>query len=343
MKRVILGILLCVCSIILMSHNTFAIDITVPVKFSKGYFYPYWTDDNGRSYDTGGYKYITNGTYSSATAAYFRTSSNSNLTASKGQYVSLTGSVVMSVTSTSQIVSIQANPRQYFGISSSSVDCPLLDITDEALEQYQSGSSTWLLRYNFTSVCRMTSAVSSNIAMNWNLNGNSTSGTDYLNFIPQYIGVWSAQGDFDDTDILNAISDLTSEIQSLGDKLDNAVDALQEQNDKEQEATDNIESQTPSDISSDGQTENTQTTSLINVFGSFLSSISSVNTGSCNVELPFPSYAGGTWNMNICQNKDKAGDLVSLFGSATLVFFFLPVAWRLLGMIYNEIRSFTNG
>ena len=328
-------------AILLMSHNASALDVSVPVTFNKGYFYPYWSDSNNRTYATGGYKYITNGNYASATAVYFKTSSNTNLSASKGQYVSLSGSITLSVTSNSQIVSIQANPRQYFSMSSTSTDCPLLDISDQALEQYQTGSNTWLLRYNFTSVCRLTSNVSSNIAMNWNLNGNSTSGTDYLNFTPQYIAVWTPQEGFDDTAILNAISNLTSKIQDLGDKLDDAVDALQEQNEKEQEASDNIENQDYHDLQ--GDTDNSQTTSLIGSLSGFLSAITNLSATNCNVTLQFPQFAGGNMTVNVCQNKQYTGNIVSVAGSILLVLFYLPLAFVMVNMIYREIRSFTNG
>lgn len=345
MKKVLLGIFICLCSVFLMSYNVNAIDFSVPVTFVKGYGYPYWSDNNGRSYAQGRYDYGTNMDYASSSAQYFRTDTNSALTTTAGQYVSLTGVIILSVTSQSQAVSIQANPRQYFGMvgSTSNVDCPLIDLEETAYQQSQSAGTTWMLRYNITSVCRVKSNTSNNVAMNFSLNGGSTSGVDYLRFVPVYIGVWKAQTGFDDSDIISAINSLSSAIGELGDKLDDVTGAIQDQNDKEQEATDNISDQTPEDISSDGNTENTQTTSIINVFGGFLSALSGVNTGSCIVNLPFPSYAGGTWQMNICQNKDKAGNIVSLFGSATMIFFFLPVAWRLLGMIYNEIRSFTNG
>lgn len=342
MKKILLGIFICLCSVLLMSHNIYAVEISEQVTFVKGYFYPYWSDNNGKTYSTGGYQYSTNGDYATSNIQYFRTSSNSALTANAGQYVSLTGSIVISVNSQSQAVSIQANPRQYFSISSSNTDCQILDLQYDD-QQYQTQGTTWLLRYSFSSVCRMKSNVTNNVAMNFNLNGNSTSGTDYLNFIPQYIAVWKQAGSFDDSDIIAAINRLNTTITGIVDKFDDLKDVIEQGQEQEQEATENIENQTPEDISSEGQTENTQTTSIINVFGGFLSALSGVNTGSCVVNLPFPSYAGGTWQMNICQNKDKAGNIVSLFGSATMIFFFLPVAWRLLGMIYNEIRSFTNG
>ena len=228
-------------AIFLMSHNLLcnasAIELSVPVTYLSGYFYPYWSDNNGRTYATGGYSYSTNGDYSTATSLYFRSSSNSSLSAQAGRYVSLTGSITMTVKSTSQIVSIQANPRQYFAISSTSVDCPLLDITDTDLQTYQSGSDTWRLRYNFVTVCRLKQNVTSNIAMNFYLNGASTSGVDSLNFNPQFLAFWAPQDGFDDSSILSAIASLTNAINNLGTKIDNMGEKIDNINENSAEAT----------------------------------------------------------------------------------------------------------
>ena len=210
---------------LLFSSPASAIDITVPVSFNKGYFYPYWSDSNNKTWASGGYSYGNNFDYASSTAQYFRSNSNAAITASKGQFVSLTGAIVISVTSTSQAVSIQANPRQYFSVSNTTVDCPLIDITDTSFEQYQSGNTTWLLRYNFTSICRMTSNVTNNIAMNFNLIGGSTSGTDYIRFFPSYMAVWDAQDGFDDSAIISAINSVNSTLNTVNNSL-NSINGL---------------------------------------------------------------------------------------------------------------------
>lgn len=137
---------------------------------------------------------------------------------------------------------------------------------------------------------------------------------------------------------------ITNDQQGVIDELGNIDDTLKEQFDKEDGAIDNINNQSPDNISSSGGSgENSSTTNLIGVLSNFVSSLSGLNATNCDLTLDFPDYAGGTRVVNICQNKDKAGNLISVFSSLTMIMFYVPLAIKLLTMIYNEIRSFTNG
>ena len=137
---------------------------------------------------------------------------------------------------------------------------------------------------------------------------------------------WSSGGGSDNTDVVNGLGEIN--------------DTLENQFDKENEAIDNIDGQT---APSSGSGENSTTTNLIGVFSSFVTALGGLSATDCNLTLDFPSYAGGTRVVNVCQNKDKAGNLISVFSSLTLIVFYVPLAIKLLTMIYNEIRSFTNG
>lgn len=95
---------------------------------------------------------------------------------------------------------------------------------------------------------------------------------------------------------------------------------------------------TAQDNSSSGQTTN-----LIGAFQSFVTALTNLSASNCNVTLAWPSSLGGNMQVNICQNKDYAGNIISVFGSLTLIVFYIPFSLKLLSMIYNEIRSFTNG
>ena len=329
---------------LLMSHNAFAVELTPAVRYKTGYVMPYWSDNHNRAYATGGYNYSTNGDHENADILYFKSGSNTNISVAVGNYVSLTGDISITVSSSSQAVSIQANPRQYFVIGTSNVDCPVLSFDETSFQQATTNSSSvWVLRYTFSSICRLRSSVSQNVAMNISLRAPSASGTDTLRFVPTYLGIWEPVEGYDDSAVIEAIDNLNTTIQGLIEATGDIADAISEQNDKEEEAVDNISDQTPEDISSSGSTENSETSSIIGVFSSFLSSLTNVQATTCIITLPFPSFAGGSWTWNICQNRDKAGNIMALFGSATLILFYVPVAWRLLAMIYNEIRSFTNG
>lgn len=117
-------------------------------------------------------------------------------------------------------------------------------------------------------------------------------------------------------------------------------DIISDWKDKEQQSADAVAAQSPEDIAN---ATNEQTTNIIGIISSFLSAITNFSAGTCDLALDFPSYAGGSMTVNVCQNRDRAGNLISLFTSLTLIMFYLPLAFKLLSMIYNEIRSFTNG
>lgn len=104
-----------------------------------------------------------------------------------------------------------------------------------------------------------------------------------------------------------------------------------------QDAADDSETQ------AEGNSSSTQTTNLIGAFQSFVTALTSLNATNCNVTLAWPSSLGGNMQVNICQNKDYAGNIISVFGSLTLIVFYIPFSLKILSMIYNEIRSFTNG
>lgn len=110
--------------------------------------------------------------------------------------------------------------------------------------------------------------------------------------------------------------------------------------DKQDQAVDNIDNQSSSDIQG---SDNQQTTSLINVISGFISAFSGITAGNCNLTLEFPNYAGGTRVVNICSGKEKAPRIVEIGSSLLLIVVFVPLAYILIKMIYNEIRSWTNG
>ena len=110
--------------------------------------------------------------------------------------------------------------------------------------------------------------------------------------------------------------------------------------DEQRQADQNISNQSASDING---AENQVTTNLIGIITSFVTELSSFSATDCNLTLPLPSFVGGETTVNICQGKDVLGNFISLFSTLTVVMFYIPLAWILLKMIYNEIRSWTNG
>ncbi len=345
-------ILLPVLCVLLMSHNSFALDLTQNVVYQGSGNNPQWRDDSTSSvsntWHTGRIVYGGNsGNAAEFNSFYVRGNSGSNLPIENSWYLQVSGRIAFNGTDN------KWNNSGNF-IYTSNGNCPIVDMETVEVQSHAGNTSNTTQIYNYTITCKYTGA--NNGVPQVGFKVQSVSQLVTYQFSVQNWFLWQYKSSaYDDTEVIKAINNVRTSINniynSLGDtnqKLDDMLDALDtlnqtqsQQQQEEQQATDNISNQSPSDMGSD--VENQQTTSIINLFGSFLSALTSVNAGSCVIQLPFPSYAGGNWTMNICQYKDKAGNIISLFASATLILFYLPVAWRLLGMIYNEIRSFTNG
>lgn len=119
----------------------------------------------------------------------------------------------------------------------------------------------------------------------------------------------------------------------------NIVEGFDQLHNDQQNASDNIGGQDTGDI--DGAT-NQQTTTLIGILSNFVTTITNVQaTSYCSFTLRFPAFAGGNQRADLCQGRQD--QIINIFSSVVLVTFFIPLAYLLLKMIYNEIRSWTNG
>ena len=154
--------------------------------------------------------------------------------------------------------------------------------------------------------------------------------------------------DVDAHEIAENAYEINQKIDEIIDALNHNSDALDTVNESIENINNDVEdaTQDASDAAEDAANDNSSnaaSTNLVGVLSSFLQAITNFSATDCNIVLNFPSYAGGTMTFNVCQYKDKAGNLISVFTSLTLIVFYLPLAIKLLSMIYNEIRSFTNG
>lgn len=109
---------------------------------------------------------------------------------------------------------------------------------------------------------------------------------------------------------------------------------------KEYEAESNISNQSSSDIS---DASNNVTTNLLGIIQSFITELGTLQATDCNLSMPFPQFMGGTTIVNICQGRDVLGNTVAIISSVALIMFYIPLAFVLIRLIYNEIRSWTNG
>lgn len=318
-------IFICVGAILLMSQNTFAaFDISEKVTLRN--YLPtgslYWQDSNEPStWRTTTFKnYGRNNTHSSA--VYFRFSnSNRTLHVEAGDYVVISGSFYAT-----SAVGGASNTVGSIYIGSEALNCPItsLDIDNVSIDNI-SAQQQLTYHSNFTILCRETTNISNQLAVNLRLETLSQYTGDYAGISFDSMYVFYAD---------NSISDI---LEYLENHPDNASDTLQQEKQDVQNAADN------SETVADNNSENTATTNLVGALSSLLSALTNLNATNCNVTLPFPSALGGNMTVNICQNKDYAGNIISVFGSLTLCVFYVPLALKLLSMIYNEIRSFTNG
>lgn len=185
-------------------------------------------------------------------------------------------------------------------------------------------------------------------------NGNLSANTTVSSFFLRLVGTQQAPIletvsipndtiiDFIDGDINFTMTtdQNTAVMGEINQNITNINNTINEQNQKEQQAVDNISNQSPSDISN---AENSATTNLIGVLSGFINAFSNINATNCSLTLEFPNYAGGTRVVDICQGKDKAPRIVEIGSSLLLIAVFVPLAYILIKMIYNEIRSWTNG
>ncbi len=188
------------------------------------------------------------------------------------------------------------------------------------------------------------------ISSNGNLTGNTTVSSFFLRMIgTQQSPILETVSIPNDT-IINFIDgDInftmttdqnTAVMGEINQNITNINNTINEQNQKEQQAIDNISNQNENDING---ANNQVSTNLIGIISSFISELSNFSATDCNLNLPLPSFLGGNTTVNICQGKDVLGNFISLFSTLTVLLFYVPLAWVLLKMIYNEIRSWTNG
>lgn len=172
--------------------------------------------------------------------------------------------------------------------------------------------------------------------------GNAFANLQYGEYLASGVGThWRPSSTVNYTQAIQSVVSAIQSSPNYSQSLNDIKDAIQNQNQEEEDAV-----QDAADDAADAAADNSSnsaTTNLVGVLSSFLSAITNFSATDCNVTLAFPSYAGGSMTFNVCQYKDKAGSIISVFTSLTLIVFYLPLAIKLLSMIYNEIRSFTNG
>lgn len=322
-------------AIFLMSHiilvnNVAAFDYVSGLKFSQRISQPniWWSDSNTpTTWRQGFYGYGGINTYGSS--RWFRVSNpNRNLTTAFNDIVVISGQFYASSYAGGVV-----NTSGMMGIGSDQRGCSIVQIdADTVTMDNVMADELITYRKSFTITCVMNGASNNFVDLNLHLynGGQETVSSFGINFTSLVV----FKNDDSNSDITSKLNDIYTWLQN---NADDAGDTLKQEKQDVQDAADD------SETAAENNSESQQTDSIINVFGSFVSAVSSLQPTNCNVTLQWPASLGGNMTVNVCQNKDKAGNIVSVFGSITLLVFYIPLALKLLSMIYNEIRSFTNG
>lgn len=136
--------------------------------------------------------------------------------------------------------------------------------------------------------------------------------------------------------ILNTPQVTPQQINDVNNKLDDLNTSVENRNRAEFDSVDNINNQTPSDIS---DSTDQHTTNLMGIFSSFVSAVTAAGATNCNIVANWGHLNLGT--LNLCRDQPPA--FVSVIGSIVLIVILVPCAYWLVMRILAEIRSFTNG
>lgn len=159
-------------------------------------------------------------------------------------------------------------------------------------------------------------------------------------FLQQQIGLITSSMSTNSSLLTQLKTLIENQGEDQQETLDNIQEAIESQNEREEEAIDNISNQSPSDIE---DATDSSTTSIIGAISSFLTALQGFTPSSCELTLPFPQNIGGNKVVNPCSGKEKAPTIVQVGSSLLLITTFVPLAFIVLRMIYNEIRSWTSG
>lgn len=327
-----LGIVISFFLVFLMSHNAFAFDISPPVNFAlalKGSQLQ-WQDGNGSTWHSGSTNYFYGNTanYTGNQRVFTLSNASHSLSIPAGRYIVISGQFFAASN-----YQMEINPSGIFGIGNYNADCPIIDLDfTPMIGENSTSTQTYNYTASFNLTCRLASATSVGPSINLSLNNLANPGVSSYGI--SFTSLLVFNSDNSNSDIYNKLNEIYTWLRN---NADDAGSTLRQEKEDVQDASDN------SETTAENNSENAQTDNIINVFGSFVSALSSLQPTNCNVTLQWPSSLGGNMTVNVCQNKDKAGSLISIFGSITLLVFYLPLALKLLSMIYNEIRSFTNG
>lgn len=340
MKRRLLGIFICVLSVFLMSHNSSAIDlVSSDVYIVRGNFRSQLMTMTWTCYNDASCPSWNGGVYYYSISSFGANLNDLYISIPSQQYVS--GDWIQTDLYLNFSRNTSANHSQFLGMAYAGNNP--VDLVDQSLEQLTDNSAVVHLYFRvwntFTdSNLYFTGVSGSNTIIQLQSSAN-TSGTA-PSVRSGITTVWHEKNPTNYTSTINNIGskvdNLNSSVNNVNNSVNDLNDTISEQNDKENAAIDNIDNQSTSDI---GGTEDSNTTSLIGLFSSFVSALSSASATNCNINGDMGNIDLGT--LNLCRDNPPA--IVQIIGSIFLIAIFVPLAYFLVKRIISEVRSFTNG
>lgn len=303
MKRLLVYIFIPILAILVMSHNTFAAELQLPVRLRSVYNTTF--SSTGSDHSFWGVQYG----YGPMESTLFRLNW-SNLSCESGDYLE----TIVNFFNVTENNSLDSWVSSLYGGDS---DFSFISATYENMDS-SSGQIKFVIYCNTTF----------NNANKFLEFGSATGGKLHI-YPNEYITViYTTRYSVVDPnagtqDIVNAINNHPApSAAEIGD----AVNAPQ------QDAADDIRNQSSSDI---GNSTNAETQSLLTAFGSFVSAIASISPSNCNVDFDLGHIDFGM--QNLC--SVSVPTVFTTITSIIVIMFTIPFVYHLVNRILGLIRE----
>lgn len=313
MKRLLVYIFIPILAILLMSHNTFALDINQAVEFKQT-----WTNNRmvcaarfGNNITFNGNTCVLNGPGSTGLIgsglSYIYTA-DVNLV--QGDYYEFLLQVGVSGDA-------QTNIPIVWNMATTT-NFSLVSFEKVSIDENLGSSATSEAYVSFYRVILRSSVNNSSYPLELGYSNHQTN----MFYIAGDTG--SLMVDFRISSI-NRYSPKTDDQQSV-------VDAINNQTQQEENAASDIQNQSASDI---GNSTNAETQSLLTAFGSFVSAIASISPSNCNVDFDLGHIDFG--EQNLCSVSVPV--VFTSITSIIVIMFTIPFVYHLVNRILGLIRE----
>lgn len=318
-KRLLLGLFICLCSFLLMSHNSFASEVVwKDVSLYRAIDTPSTRCPNGWSNNL--CSVVTNNQPSGVNYIYWQDSFD-NLT--YGEYW-FEVYVSFSDFGTGQAPLIVTTPSSINGAT----------VSWEQVSSTTRGSSTTRI-YRYLGHWQGNLDIQPyNVGLYSSANWVNT-GAYSINYVAWYKK--NVNSDATNQQIVNAINSQSSYLNSISSKLDTIADSYNQALEKEKNATQDAADNASSSGSSAAESSQNATSSLLSTITGFFNAIIGVNPSNCkfNSNLPF---LPGNGEIDLCSISTPP--IVQTLSSLVLVGLFIPFCIHMFNRFVSITESF---